>query len=141
MKKYLLLLALPLIVLAAGCNKPKGTEMETKPAFIQQAAVDNVIKKLTDSLGEASKLRIERGVKQVASLWEKQDGDQQAFTDFCTGKFIADTAKLDVLFKKLQRSFEVMYGNYNKMSMDLRVPVDLSGDELTPCLLYTSRCV
>ena len=132
MKKYLLCLALPLIVLAAGCNKPKGTEMETKPAFIQQAAVDNVIKKLTDSLGEASKLRIERGVKQVASLWEKQDGDQQAFTDFCTGKFIADTAKLDVLFKKLQRSFEVMYGNYNKMGMDLRVPVDLSGDELTP---------
>lgn len=132
MKKYLLFLALPLIVLAAGCNKPKGSAMETKPAFITQATVDNVIKKLTDSCGEASKLRIERGVKQAASLWEKQDGDQQAFTAFCTGNFVADTAKLDVLFKKLQRSFEVLYGNYNKMGMDLRVPVDLSGDELTP---------
>lgn len=132
MKKYLLFLALPLIVLAAGCNKPKGSGMETKPAFIKQETVDNVIKKLTDSCGEASKQRIERGVKQAASLWEKQDGDQEAFTAFCTGKFVADTAKLDVLFKKLQRSFEVLYGNYNKMGMDLRMPVDLSGDELTP---------
>ncbi len=132
MKKYLLCLALPLMLLAAGCNKPKGTEMETKPAFIQQAAVDNVVKKLTDSLGEASKVRIERGVKQVAALWEKQDGDQDAFTAFCTEKFIADTAQLDVLFKKLQRSFEVLYGNYNKMGMDLRIPVDLDGAALTP---------
>ena len=132
MKKYLLFLALPLIVLAAGCNKPKGSAMETKPAFIKQETVDDVIKKLADSCGEASRLRIERGVKQVASLWEKQDGDQEAFASFCTEKFIADTAKLDVLFKKLQRSFEVMYGNFNKMGMDLRMPVDLSGDELTP---------
>ncbi len=132
MKKYLLFLALPILLLATGCNKPTASVMETKPAFINQATLDKTIKQLTDSCGEASKARIERGVKQVASLWEKQDGDQEAFTVFCTGKFIADTAKLNVLFNKLQRSFEVLYGNYNKMGMDLRVPVDLSGDELTP---------
>ena len=132
MKKYLLFLALPILLLAAGCNKPTASVMETKPAFINQATLDKTIKQLTDSLGEASKSRIERGVNQVASLWEKQDGDQEAFNAFCAGKFIADTAKLNVLFNKLQRSFEVMYGNYNKMGMDLRVPVDLSGDELTP---------
>jgi len=91
-----------------------------------------VINQLTDSCGETAKQRIERGVKQVASLWEKQDGDQEAFTAFCAENFIADTAKLDILFKKLQRSFEVLYGNFNKMGMDLRVPVDLSGDALTP---------
>ncbi len=132
MKKILLFLALPLIILAAGCNKPSGSVMETKSAFINQATMDKVIKQLTDSCGETAKLRIERGVKQVASLWEKQDGDQEAFTAFCAENFIADTAKLDVLFNKLQRSFEVLYGNFNKMGMDLRVPVDLSGDPLTP---------
>jgi len=132
MKQLLLFLALPILVLAAGCNKPGGSVMESKPAYINQATMDKTIKQLTDSCGEASKLRIERGVKQVASLWEKQDGDQAAFTSFCAGQFIADTAKLNVLFNKLQRSFEVMYGNFNKMGMDLRVPVDLSGDELTP---------
>lgn len=131
MKKFILCLALPLILLATGCNKPNSSVMETKPAFINQATIDKVIKQLTDSCGEAAKLRIEHGVKQVASLWEKQDGDQEAFTTFCNENFIADTAKLDALFNKLQRSFEVLYGNFNKMSMDLRVPVDLSGDELT----------
>jgi hypothetical protein len=101
-------------------------------AFIKQATMDKVIKQLTDSCGEASKPQIERGVKQVASLWENQDGDQEVFTTFCMENFIADTAKRNVLFNKLQRSFEVLYGNFNKMGMDLRIPVDLSGDELTP---------
>jgi hypothetical protein len=132
MKKHLLLLALPLILLAAGCNKPNGSVMESKMAFIKQATMDKVIKQLTDSCGEASKPQIERGVKQVASLWESQDGDQEVFATFCMENFIADTAKRDVLFNKLQRSFEVLYGNFNKMGMDLRIPVDLSGDELTP---------
>jgi hypothetical protein len=132
MKKIFLLLVLPMILLAAGCNKPNGSVMESKMAFIKQATLDKVINQLTDSCGEASKPRIERGVKQVASLWESQDGDQEVFTTFCMENFIADTAKRDVLFNKLQRSFEVLYGNFNKMGMDLRIPVDLSGDELTP---------
>lgn len=132
MKKIFLLLVLPLILLAAGCNKPNGSVMESKMAFIKQSTMDKVIKQLTDSCGEASKPRIERGVKQVASLWEIQDGDQEVFTAFCMENFIADTTKRDVLFNKLQRSFEVLYGNFNKMGMDLRIPVDLSGDELTP---------
>lgn len=132
MYKIFLFLALPILFLAAGCNKPNGSVMATKPAFINQATTDKVIKQLSDSCGEASKARIERGVKQVASLWEKQDGDQDAFANFCKNQFIADTAKRAVLFNKLQRSFEVLYGNFNKMGMDLRIPVDLSGDELTP---------
>lgn len=132
MKKNLLFLVLPLLILATGCNKPNGSVMETKSTFINQAGIDKVIKQLTDSCGETAKPRIERGVKQVASLWEKQDGDQEAFANFCIENFIADTSKLDVLFNKLQRSFEVLYGNYNKMGMDLRIPVDLSGGELTP---------
>jgi len=132
MKKLIFLLALPIILLAAGCNKSSGPGMETKNAYVSQATVDKVIKQLTDSCGQASKARIERGVKQAASLWEKQDGSQDDFTTFCVQNFVGDTAKLDVLFTKLQRSFEVLYGNFNKMGMDLRVPVDLSGDELTP---------
>ena len=132
MKKIFLFLALPLILLAAGCNKPNSSIMEGKTGFINQATIDKVVKQLTDTCGEPAKMRIERGVKQTASLWEKTDGDQDAFSKFCAENFIADTAKLDVLFNKLQRSFEVLYGNYNKMGMDLRIPVDLSGAELTP---------
>lgn len=132
MKKLLFLLALPVLLLAVACNKPTGSVMETKTGFITKATVEKVITQLTDSCGETAKFRIEKGVNQVASLWDKQDGDQDEFARFCKENFIADTAQLDVLFNKLQRSFEVLYGNFNKMGMDLRVPVDLSGAELTP---------
>jgi hypothetical protein len=132
MKKQIMFLALPLLLLAAGCNKPKSSAMETKSAFITQQTQDKVIKLLSDSCGEAARPRIERGVKQTASLWEKQDGDQAAFETFCKDNFVTDTAKREELFGKLQRSFEVLYGNFNKMGMDLRVPVDLNGPELTP---------
>lgn len=131
MKKSVLFLVVPLIMLAAGCGKKAGN-MESKNTFINQATAEKVVKQLTDSCGEAAKSRIERGVKQVVSLWEKQDGDAEAFTAFCLENFIADTAKLQVLFEKLQRSFEVLYGNFGKMGLDLRIPVDLSGGKLSP---------
>jgi hypothetical protein len=132
MNKFFLFLALPLLLLAIGCNKPSTSIMEKKSAFISKDNIDKVVKQLTDSCGEAAKFRIERGVNQVASLWEKQDGEAAEFSSFCLGNFIADTAKLDVLFNKLQTANEVLYGNFNKMGMDLRLPVDLSGAELTP---------
>ncbi|HOW32349.1 MAG TPA: hypothetical protein PLP88_12365, partial [Bacteroidales bacterium] len=130
MKKLILLPALLLLVIA-GCKQPAGKSGATV-SFINQATMDKVIKQLTDSCGEQAKFRIERGVKQAASLWQQEDGTADEFAAFCTGNFIADSAKLQVLFEKLQNAFEVLYGNFNKMGMDLRVPVDLDGPELTP---------
>ncbi|MBK7212482.1 MAG: hypothetical protein IPH88_04105 [Bacteroidales bacterium] len=130
MKKILLLPALILLVLAA-CKQPSGKD-GSSVTFINPATMDNVIKQLTDSCGPDAKFRIERGVKQAASLWQKGDGTAEEFSKFCLENFIADSAKLNVLFNKLQTSFEVLYGNFNKMSMDLRIPVDLDGPELTP---------
>jgi hypothetical protein len=130
MKKLILLPALLLLVIA-GCKQPAGKSGATV-SYINQATMDKVIKQLTDSCGEQAKFRIERGVKQAASLWQKEDGTAKEFSDFCTKNFVADSAKLQVLFEKLQNAFEVLYGNFNKMGMDLRIPVDLDGPELTP---------
>ena len=130
MKKLILLPALLLLVIA-GCKQP-AVKSGATVSFINQATMDKVIKQLTDSCGEQAKFRIERGVKQAASLWQKEDGSAEEFSDFCTNNFIADSAKLQILFEKLQNAFEVLYGNFNKMGMDLRVPVDLDGPELTP---------
>lgn len=130
MKKFLLLPAILLMVIA-GCKQP-ATKGGAAVTFIKQATMDKVIKQLTDSCGESSKFRIERGVKQVANLWNKEDGSTEEFEKFCLDNFIADSVKLNTLFGKLQNAFEVLYGNFNKMSYDLRLPVDLDGPELTP---------
>ncbi len=131
MRKILFILALPMVVLLASCGKPMGSGTSSKTTFINQSTMDKVIQQLTDSCGEAAKFRIEKGVVQTAALWQKEDGDAQAFSDFCLQNFVADTAKLHILFEKLQTSFEVLYGNFNKIGMDLRMPVDLDGPELT----------
>lgn len=130
MKKLILLPAILLLILA-GCKQPSGTS-GSAVTFIKQATMDKVIKQLTDSCGEQAKFRIERGVKQAASLWQKEDGTAEEFAAFCTANFVADSANLQILFEKLQNSFEVLYGNFNKMGMDLRIPVDLDGPALTP---------
>ncbi len=130
MRKIFLLPAFLLLVLA-GCKQPSG-KSGASVTFIKQATMDKVIKQLTDSCGETAKFRIERGVKQVASLWQKEDGSSEEFTAFCEQHFVNDTAALNTLFLKLQDAFEVLYGNFNKMGMDLRLPVDMDGPALTP---------
>lgn len=126
--KKLFILAASFLLIYASCKSP----VKDSGAFIQQATMDKVIKQLTDSCGDAAKFRIEKGVKQVAGLWQKEDGSAEDFSAFCLQNFVADSAALDVLFLKLQDAFEVLYGNFNKMSMDLRLPVDMDGPELTP---------
>lgn len=131
MRKILFLLALPIVAMLVSCGKPTGSGAISKTNFINQNTMDKVIQQLIDSCGDASKFRIEKGVAQVAALWQKEDGDEKAFSDFCVQNFVSDTAKLKILFEKLQRSNEILIGNFNKIGMDLRMPVDMAGSELT----------
>ena len=86
MKKLYVIPALLLLIIA-GCKQPSGIP-GTSETFIKQATMDNVIKQLTDSCGEINKFRIERGVKQAATLWQKDDGSAEEFVIFCSENFI-----------------------------------------------------
>lgn len=131
MKKWMLLLVIPFLFSLAGCGKKAGDTAPVKN-FIQQATVDKVINILADKYGETEKSRIERGVSQAANLWRESDGKAEDFEKFCTDNFLADDTAVGTLFNKLQTAFEVLYGNFTKMGLDLRIPVDLVGGELTP---------
>ncbi len=132
MKKMMILMAIPLVMSIGGC-KNKGTQPATGEASsITKTTVDKVIKDLTAKYGESVKARLEKGVTQAAALWRSADGSDKDFEKFCADNFMADTAKRTVLFSKLQTAFEVLWGNYNKMGLDLRIPVDLDQGELTP---------
>jgi hypothetical protein len=95
----------------------------------------NVQAQVVDSLffvhGTGNRFRIERGVKQIASLWRIEDGTAADFEQFCKQQFIGDEASLDVLFTKLSRYLEVMNGNFSKMILQLNEPLDLDWGELT----------
>ncbi|MEG2336712.1 MAG: hypothetical protein RSC04_03105, partial [Bacteroidales bacterium] len=94
------------------------------------------IAQATGALQEKYKLdnvqnRIVIGVKQVAETWRETDGTPTEFVQFCVRNFEADSTQLDVLFQKLSRNLELLFGYHNKMSVDLKIPLHVSGDEIT----------
>lgn len=94
------------------------------------------IKKVTDTLvaqyGDALKLRIEKGVSQSAALWRASDGTVLEFEQFCKANFVASEGRLDTLFQKYSKNFELLNGLFNKLSVSLKEPMHLAGDELLP---------
>ena len=97
---------------------------------------ENTIKKTTDELvakkGAENKIRIEKGVQQVALFWKIEDGPETDFEKFCAENFISDEKKLNEFFEKTSNYFEILYGNFNKMSLDLKRTLDLDNGEITP---------
>ncbi|MDD3511253.1 MAG: hypothetical protein PHW97_05045, partial [Fermentimonas sp.] len=70
-------------------------------------------------------------VKQVAALWRESDGTADDFADFCKTSFVADAAELSTLFNTLEKNFEVIYGYYHKMDVELKMPIQLVGPDIT----------
>lgn len=122
--------ALIICLLVAACGR-KTTENPTPAAFIGQKTIEETIKTLSDSFPN-QKTRIERGVKQIAGLWQETDGTTDNFKEFCKNSFIGDTAELHTVFLKLERNFEVLYGGNNQMVIGLMEPLHLDMGELHP---------
>lgn len=134
MRKFIIIMAMATLFAIGGCGKkqPSATGTETVKAFIEQPTVEKVTKALTDSLGEAAKFRIERGVIQAASLWRESDGSAADFEKFCKENFVAEEVALETLFKKLERNFEIFRGYFHKMDVLLKEPIQITGPEIEP---------
>ncbi|MBN1414862.1 MAG: hypothetical protein JW973_07165 [Bacteroidales bacterium] len=126
MKKICFLL-IPLWVIMACQQGDKKNRMFINEA-LKKAAVDTLVV----GKGEAFRARIETGIDQVAFFWTKNDGSEDEFIQFCSDHFVADERQRDTLFHKLSRSLEVLFGNANKMSLELREPLDLDQGPITP---------
>jgi len=100
--------------------------------FIDKESQDGVREYLLGKNGEAQKLRIDRGVQQAAAFWRAGDGGAEEFVKFCKLNFIADPDRLQTLFKRIETNFEVLYGHLNKISLDLKRPLQLDWGEILP---------
>lgn len=129
--KKLSFIPILLLMLLMACSSPL-TKQTSSTGFISTTTMQTAIKQLADSLGEGNKPMIEKGITQVAKLWQQSDGNQDEFISFCKQNFTADTSAKKQLFNKLQTAFEIIFGAYNKMGLDLRIPVDLDQGQVTP---------
>lgn len=133
MRNIIIIMAMATLIAVSGCNEnQEAVTGGPVKAFIEQTAVEKVIQTLNDSLGEAPKFRIERGVQQVANLWRESDGTVKDFEDFCLGNFVAEEAALENLYRKLERNFEIFNGYFHKMDVLLKEPIQLEGPEIEP---------
>ncbi|MBU8897107.1 hypothetical protein KRR26_15930 [Corallococcus sp. M34] len=79
--------------------------------------------------GEAQRVRIERGLTQVAALWRPEDGD---LAEFAREQFVADPKVLDATFARMERLFEQLDGHMNEMGRELQWFTDLDLGPLLP---------
>lgn len=131
MKNKVSVLFLALIIGVFSCNNQQGASEEVQKSAIKPATITQTVKLLSADFPNADVSRIERGVKQTAALWFPENGNDDEFQKFCKENFIADEAQLQLAFEKLSRSFEILYGHFNKMSLQLLEPLHLDIGEVT----------
>ena len=119
-----LLLAAALLLSAAGCKK--NTETMSN---INEACVKSTLEAFHDKYGDRPDLsdRLTRGVQQAAALWTAEDGTPVEFQEFCLNHFVADSAALQAMADQLERNMESLWGCFNKMTVDLNLPIHVDG--------------
>ncbi len=123
MKKYMIIAIAIILALSSCRNRQQGNGAVN---YIEKKVVENVIDTLIGKYGESQKLRIEKGVNQVASLWRETDGTKDDFKKFCIENFIASPEELDKTFERLSRNYEILFGGFNKMYLELKAPLDVN---------------
>jgi hypothetical protein len=133
MKKLFILLCVPLVFALLQCKplRPKD-QQEKNLSSISKETIDSTIKSLVTQYGEVHKARIEKGVNQAAALWTVKDGKNEEFKALCIENFAGDNKALDQLFDRLLTNFEILWGNFNKISLDLKRPLDIEQGEQIP---------
>lgn len=108
-------MSLLLVLLAAAPTPPRAAPVKTSPTAAVEA-------KLLATHGEAHRARVERGVRQVAALWRKEDGDLEAFV---AEHFLVDPARLDATFARFEANLEQIDGHLLEIGRELRRPSEL----------------
>jgi hypothetical protein len=98
---------------------------------IKKETQDEVHRFLLLKYGETSKLRIAKGLQQVAAFWRPEDGGEELYAKFCRENFSGSPERLQATFKRIERNFEVLYGYLNQISLDLKRPMHLDWGEIT----------
>ncbi len=121
-----------LLLIIVSCTPSQNSKMKSidKRQVINESQIDKTVEKLKETYPNSHNLRIERGVKQVAGLWQESDGTSKEFYDFCVSSFVANEAELKLLFDKLERNIEILYGYFHKIDAQLKMPLHLEGPEL-----------
>lgn len=125
-----LFLATAIAGFVVGCKDNDETAMSN----IDKKCVENTVKTLSGKYAgvDGVQERIWRGVGQAAALWTAADGTPAEFETFCMENFVADPSERARMAAQLEQNFESLWGCFNKMTVDLNLPIHVDGPLPTP---------
>lgn len=100
-------------------------------AAIDPSVVQSTINTLT-AKDDSNKTSIEKGVSQVARLWQQIDGDNAAFQTFCEANYMTNPDEKYQVFVKISDYLEGLYGHFNEMSLQLQKNLHLDNGPVFP---------
>jgi hypothetical protein len=116
-------------------KKKMGTAVEKAapaPAWMKSSHT-KLENGLVKKYGETQRARAQRGLKQVASFWRTEDGDQTAFEEFVTTNFAGDQKAIDTMFNRYEYLLEQYNGHMHEIVREFRQQSDL---DLGPIMPY-----
>lgn len=116
MQKIFLFVLLSFI-LTNGISQVNSILIDKSP--VSQEIIDQSIALLLQKHGDKHLARVEKGVKQTASLWRDRDGNGEEFMSFVKENFIADKAELAMVFDRINNNFEYLFGYMDRISIEL----------------------
>jgi len=103
----------------ASAAGPAGAPGASARPALPPTVLQRVAAALTARHGAAEAARIDRGVRQAASLWRAGDGDAAAFQAFALEQFAPAGPPLDTLFHRLEGALEQLDGHALAVNREL----------------------
>ena len=103
----------------------------SKKSPVSTQAVEQVIATLSGQ-EHVNKTLIDKGVRQVARLWQETDGSEEDFIRYCQDRYISDPVEKQQVFLKVSDYLEGIWGNFNEMTLRLRQNVDVNTGSIHP---------
>ncbi|HWZ86170.1 MAG TPA: hypothetical protein VN032_08215 [Thermoanaerobaculia bacterium] len=111
---------------------PAGAAPQGGTQLVTPTTIDTLTAELATKYGESERPRIERGVRQAAQFWRREDGDEAAFAEVVRAQVVADSTSKNALFSRMEFAFESLDGHMNEISRDFRRQSDLDIGEIYP---------
>jgi hypothetical protein len=96
---------------------------------IQSNTIEHIVSELSSDNEQNSDM-IERGVKQIAKLWQPEDGNESDFKTFCLENYISDPEEKEAAFLKISEYMEAINGHFIEMTLQLQRNIHESTGEL-----------
>jgi hypothetical protein len=102
-----------------------------RPLWIDDT-ISSIERTLVVKYGEGQRLRLQRGLVQVATFWRDEDGDAAEFGRFVLENFAGDQEQLDTMFARFEYLLEQLDGHMHEISREFRQQQDLDLGTVLP---------